>query len=95
MSESGQKPSWTQKTPFTDEQILWFLDDNIADSLAGSHMKGHAQYIARFALEQIRAVRCFAKSSTRLTWALIIMTGILIVLTSVLTYFTIVLAGRC
>lgn len=43
MSETAQKPLWTQKTPFTDEQILWFLEDNIADSLAGSQMKGHAQ----------------------------------------------------
>jgi fluoride ion exporter CrcB/FEX len=57
-------------------------------------MRGHAQYIARFALEQIWAVRRFEKSSTRLTWALIIMTGILTALTTVLTYFTIVLAGR-
>ena len=94
MSETGQKPLWTQKTPFTDEQILWFLDDKVADSLAGSHMKGHAQYIARFALEQIWAVRRFEKSSTRLTWALIIMTGVLTVLTIVLAYFTIVLASR-
>ena len=94
MSGSGRKPTWTQKTPFTEEDILWLLDDNIADSLAGTHMKGHAQYVARFGLEQIWAVKRFEKSSGRLTWALIVMTCVLLIATLVLTYFTIVLVRK-
>ena len=92
MDSAGREPLWDQPEPLTDNNILWFIAN--ADSQAGSHMSGHAKYVARFALEQIRAVRRFEKSSTRLTWALIIMTGILTGLTVALTYFTIVLARK-
>jgi len=94
MAEGKKTPDWTQSTPFTDEQVLQLLDDNTADRLAGSQMKGHAQFVSRFALEGIWAIRCFEKTSGRLTWALIALTAILTILTVVLTYFTIVLARK-
>jgi hypothetical protein len=92
MDSAGRKPEWDQREPLTDDDILWFIAN--ADSQAGTQMSGHAKYVARFALEQIRAVRRFEKSSGRLTSVLIVMTSVLIILTGVLTYFTIVLARK-
>jgi hypothetical protein len=95
MTEGKKPPLWTQNTPFTDDQILQLLDDRTTEGLTGSQMKGHAQFIARFALEGIWAVRRFERTSGRLTCALIVLTAILMILTVVLTYFTIVLATKC
>jgi hypothetical protein len=99
MNDITDRPSLTKRRPLTVDEILWFIGD--ADHLVGSQMKGHAQYVARFALEQIWAIERFEESSTRLTCSVIrltrwltAMTAILVVLTIVLTYFTIVLARK-
>lgn len=92
MSSPSGSPSLSQKEPLTDEDILWFIEH--ADTQVGSQMRGHAQYVARFALEQIRAVKAFERSSSTLTKWLVGLTGALLVLTAALTYFTIILARR-
>ena len=96
---SATNPSLGKREPFTVDEILWFIGD--AEQQVGSQMRGHTQYVARFALEQIWAVQRFEQSSSKLTnclitltrW-LIAMTAVLVILTGVLTYFTIVLARR-
>ncbi len=93
MNSPGNVPSLDKKQPLTDAEILWFIEH--ADPLVGSQMRGHAQYVARFALEQIWTVKAFEKSSSRLTKLLIGLTVALLILTGILTYFTIVLARKC
>jgi hypothetical protein len=99
MDQPSGAPSLTKRHPLTADEILWFIE--AAEKQVGSQMRGHAQYVARFALEQIWAVQRFEESSSKLTrclirltrW-LIIMTALLVFLTITLTYFTIILARK-
>ncbi len=92
MNDLSNQPSLTKRQPLTVDEILRLIED--AHHQVGSQMRGHAQYVARFALEQIWAVKRFEKSSTR--WALVVTVTntILIALTAVLAYFTVVLARK-
>jgi hypothetical protein len=92
MNSPSASPSLGKREPLTVDEILWFVEH--AEPQVGSQMRGHAQYVARFALEQIWAVKTFERSSSRLTKWLIGLTGALLVLTAALTYFTIILARR-
>lgn len=85
-------PSLEQERPLTEEDIRFLIRK--MDSIVGTHNRGLGQVIARFTLEQIRAVRRFERSSTRLTYWLIVLTFVLVVLTGAIAWLTWVLVHR-
>jgi di/tricarboxylate transporter len=92
INDPNSPPSLSKRGPLTVDEILWLVEH--ADAQVGSQMRGHAQYVARFALEQIWSVKSFEKSSSKWAAVLTVMNAILIILTGVLLYLTIELARK-
>jgi len=71
-------PSLEQEEPLTEEDIRYFIRAEIMERITSSRERGLGQVIARFALEQIRAVNRFEKSSSLLSRCLYWLTWLLV-----------------
>ncbi len=86
-----KEPSLEQEEPFTEEDIRYFTRGEIMERITGSKERGLGQVIARFALEQIRAVNRFEKSSSLLSCRVYWLTWALVAVTLVIAIFTVLL----
>ena len=62
-----KKPSLEQLEPLTEDDILYLVRHNVIGSQVRTPATEVGQVVARFALEQIRAVNKFEQSSSRLS----------------------------
>ena len=91
MSEH-KEPHLDQENPLTEEDIRWLISQ--MDSITGTQNRGLGQVIARFTLEQIRAIRTFERSSGKLTSWLLFFTVVLVLFTAANVWLTIVLVYK-
>lgn len=82
-------PKLDQEQPLTEQDIRCLIRH--MDEITGSHNRGLGQVVVRSALEQIRAVRKFDESSTRLATRIYWLTLVVVALTLVMTVFTVLL----